>query len=144
MITRRPATDADFHLCRLIHHAAYKQAVISQYGSWDDKAQDQFFGDDWLKSTFEIICFDDVPVGYYGYKSENNNFHIVEIVIHPSHQCKGIGSGILKSEVVNALNSNMTVKLRTFHANRARKLYERIGFRVYGETSTHVLMKITK
>lgn len=37
-ITSRPATDADTDFARDVHHAAYRDVVIRQFGTWDDPA----------------------------------------------------------------------------------------------------------
>ena len=43
MIDRRTATSEDFELARSIHHRAYRDVVLRQFGAWNEEEQDQFF-----------------------------------------------------------------------------------------------------
>jgi hypothetical protein len=42
-ITKRPAENFDTEFVRHVHHLAYRDVVIRQYGAWDEKVQDEFF-----------------------------------------------------------------------------------------------------
>ena len=44
-ITKRRAEATDAEFARSVHHRAYRDVVIRQYGMWDEKAQDDFFAD---------------------------------------------------------------------------------------------------
>lgn len=141
MITKVPATDEDKEFARCVHHQAYKDVVIRQFGQWDENIQDEFFFNDWTKSIFEIVKYNNQSIGYYGYQFNYKVFHIMEIVIHPDYQCKGIGSEIIQAEIKKALSKHLVIRLQTLHCNHAKRLYIRLGFVEYEKSTTHVLME---
>jgi ribosomal protein S18 acetylase RimI-like enzyme len=62
--------------------------------------------------------------------------------VHPDHQNKGIGSGIIKSLLVEAAQQRIPVSLKVLKVNRsAQRLYERFGFSVEEEAEDYYLMR---
>ena len=64
--------------------------------------------------------------------------------------CSGIGSGSGAPSAYQAsvqadcsCRVGLPVRLRVFEVNPARRFYERLGFRVVGQTDTHTLMEWT-
>lgn len=66
---------------------------------------------------------------------------IIEIQLLPEFQGHGIGTALLQRELRFADARGLPVRLQVLRENRARTLYERLGFRVCGETDTHFLME---
>ena len=141
-ITSRPATDADTEFARELHHAAYREAVIRQFGSWDEKEQDQHFLGDWLGARFAIIMVDGRPCGYAAVEDRAEDVLVRELVIHPAQQGKGIGSSFMRDCMARAKERGVPVRLGTFHQNhRALAFYKRLGFHQTGKTNIHVLLE---
>jgi GNAT superfamily N-acetyltransferase len=140
-ITQRPANDTDTDFARAVHHQAYRDVVVRQFGTWDEKAQDEFFKDDWAPAVFEIILCDGVPCGYMCVEDRDTDLHVRELVILPKYQGKGIGSRILRGVIDRAKVRQVPVRLGTQHANRAVELYRRLGFSEYERTRSHILME---
>jgi len=137
----RPAIDSDVAFAREAHHGAYRDVVLSQFGAWDDAAQDRYFDSDWLGARFDIILDADTPCGYTAVEYRSDDVHVRELVIHPQWQNQGIGTAFLKQVMDSAAQKGLPVRLGTFHRNRALKLYQRLGFREIGRTETHVLLE---
>ena len=53
---------------------------------------------------------------------------------------QGIGTQILKEQLLADKKSNIDTVLQVFKENPAKKLYEKVGFEVYDETDTHYKM----
>jgi GNAT superfamily N-acetyltransferase len=140
-ITKRPASATDTEFARSVHHRAYRDVSVRQFGPWDEKAQDEFFADGWSAAAHEIILCDDVPCGYVCVEYRDSDIHVRELVIDPEVQGKGIGSHILREVIEHARARQVPVRLGTFHVNHAVNLYRRLGFREVGKTDTHVLME---
>ena len=140
-ITRYPASATDREFARSVHHRAYREVAVRRYGPWDEKAQDEFFAEDWSEAAFEIILCDGVPCGYLCVEDREGDIHVRELVIDPEFQGKGIGTYILREVMGRARVRQVPVRLGTFHENRAAELYRRLGFREYGRTGTHILME---
>ena len=141
-ITRRPATAADAAWARAVHHAAVRDVVERQFGSWDEAQQDQFFDNDWSGGRFEVIEYDGVACGYVCIEDRPDDLHVREIDIDPSFQGLGIGTAGLRSAIEHARNRGGPVVLGTLHENRAAELYRRLGFLETERTDTHTLFRL--
>jgi GNAT superfamily N-acetyltransferase len=140
-ITKRPALDVDTDFARSVHHQAYRDVIVQQYGVWDEEAQDGFFKNDWDPAAFEIILCDDIPCGYLCVEDRDSDIHVRELVILPKFQGQGVGSQILRGVIDRARVRQVPVRLGTQRANRAIDLYRRLGFREFERTGTHILME---
>lgn len=63
------------------------------------------------------------------------------ICIAPEHQRKGIGTEVIRSIVAEAINQTLPIRLSVLKVNPARALYERLGFKVIGESTYHLQMQ---
>ncbi len=140
-IAKRPATAADIDFARSVHHRAYRDVAVRQFGPWDEEAQDKFFSEGWFGAPHEIIECDGVACGYLCVEDREGDIHVRELVIDPEYQGKGVGSHVLREVIGRARARQVPVRLGTFHANRAVNLYRRLGFREVGKTETHILME---
>ncbi|WP_081743955.1 N-acetyltransferase [Pseudomonas sp. URMO17WK12:I12] len=67
--------------------------------------------------------------------------HVQNIAVSHEFQGKGIGTQTLKKLQLKAAARHVPLQLGVFRTNTlARKLYERMGFRKTGETTTHIEM----
>lgn len=140
-ITKRPASATDTEFARSVHHRAYRDVSVRQFGPWDEKAQDEFFADGWSTAAHEMILCDDVPCGYVCVEYRDGDIHVRELVIGPEFQRKGVGSHIPREVIEVARDRQVPVRLGTLHVNHAVNLYRRLGFCEYGVTDTHILME---
>jgi ribosomal protein S18 acetylase RimI-like enzyme len=63
---------------------------------------------------------------------------LAEIEILPEWQGRGIGSAVVRSLMREAASRQKPLTLRVLHINqRARTLYERLGFQPFREIETH-------
>jgi ribosomal protein S18 acetylase RimI-like enzyme len=139
-VSKRPATTEDYDLARKWHHEGFRDVVIRQFGTWDEARQDGFFADAWAPEATEIIIADGVECGYCVVELRDNAMHLVDLVISPAYQGLGIGTAILTNLQHQAATMGVPIHLRVLHANRAKELYARRGFRLTGQTETHMLM----
>jgi ribosomal protein S18 acetylase RimI-like enzyme len=140
-ITTRPATTSDKPLARRLHHLAYRDVVERQFGEWDELVQDGFFDDGWALADYDIVLLDGEPCGYAAIVDHEDHMQVLELVVHPEHQGKGIGSALLQDAINRADLSGLPVRLAVLRENRAIRLYERFGFREMQRTDTHVGME---
>lgn len=140
-IELRAAADSDKEFARQVHHAAYKDVVVRQFGSWNESLQDSFFEETWGAGEFRIINFDSQDVGVFKVCDGGDHIEIVEIQLLPEYQSRGIGSRVLQIELALAKQSRTPVRLRVLKANRAQALYVRLGFKLIGTNETHVFMQ---
>lgn len=124
-----------------MHHRAYRDVSVRQFGPWDERAQDEFFASGWSDAPHEIILCDGVPCGYACVERRDEDIHVRELVIDPEFQGRGVGTHILREVIAEAEARGLPVRLGTLHANRAAELYRRLGFREYARDETHIHME---
>src|SRR5262252_284036 len=139
LVVLRPATEADREFLRSLHHACYRRWVEPIWG-WDELDQDRRFGETFSVAGCSIIELAGEPIGTLK-TSNQDRWHFVEdIEVEPGHQGRGIGTHVLRGVLAEADRAHLPVRLRVLHTNPARRLYERLGFEIEGETATHALM----
>jgi GNAT superfamily N-acetyltransferase len=139
----RPATPADIPFLRELHHRAYRDVVMRQFGTWDEIKQDARFEDGLREAEYSVIEEKGVLIGAFGIHIEADSLQLVELQILPEWQNKGLGSTILTMQIEYARTHKKSLRLRVLRENRARALYERSGFSITSETPTHYLMEWT-
>lgn len=133
------ATDESF-LWRL-HQLAYQEVVTSQFGSWDPIDQRMRFEEKLKTLAFSIVVADGVAIGALASTRSDGVLTLMELLVLPAEQNKGIGTSIIRRLQEEASSQRVPVMLQVLHLNRARTLYERLGFRVYEVTETHYRMR---
>ncbi len=136
----RNVSEADFEFIYDVKKEAYRKYVEMHFGGWDEEQQRGFFKAfiDRYISGAAIIVVKGVDVGFFNGEMTDDGYEIGNICIVPEYQCRGIGSAVLK-DIIEA-NHGRRICLRFFKSNPAGRLYERLGFRITGETAVHFLM----
>ena len=141
-VTCRPATPADREFARQAHHLAYRDVVERRFGSWDEEQQNGFFDGAWSRHGHDVVENDGAVCGYVMIETGTDRVDVNEIVIHPDHQNRGIGTAVLRQTIDRAGELGLPVYLQVIKGNRAADLYERLGFVEYGTTGSHRLMRL--
>ncbi|KFG98489.1 GCN5 family acetyltransferase [Burkholderia paludis] len=87
-----------------------------------------------------IVCEGAAPIGLLKVTRAAGEWHVHQIQILPAHQGRGIGEALLQVLLDDAARANVPVSLSVVHGNPARRLYERLGFRVASEADTSTSM----
>ncbi|OXI31187.1 GNAT family N-acetyltransferase [Burkholderia sp. AU16741] len=104
----------------------------------DDEAHDRR-----IRAHFDdamIVCEGTAAIGLLKVTRAAGEWHVHQIQILPAHQGRGIGEAVLNALLTDAARAHVPVSLSVLHGNPARRLYERLGFRVASETDTSVNM----
>ena len=83
----------------------------------------------------EIIMLRGNPIGLLKVARDDKSWNLIQIQLAPEQQHKGFGTSILRALLDDAVQSRASVKLSVLKANPARRLYERLGFRVLNESA---------
>jgi ribosomal protein S18 acetylase RimI-like enzyme len=137
----RPTTRDDVPFLRSLHHEAYRDVVTRQFGVWDERQQDESFHRDLADSQFAIVEANDQPIGAIGTTETEDWIRLAELWIVPAWQNRGVGSSLVRKLQEQARESGKSISLRVLHQNRARALYERLGFAIVGDTDIVYLME---
>ena len=125
-----------------MHRQTMFEYVDAVWG-WDDEVQNRFFDERFvLDGRRQIIRVDDHDVGMVEIWEEPNRLVLASIRILPQWQGRGLGRAIIRSLLARGAATERPVVLSVLKVNsRARRLYEREGFLVVGETQTNIHMQ---
>ena len=137
----RPATTDDIDALFVIHRAALGEYVAATWG-WDDALQLAFFREHFQPEVRSVIEIEGRTIGFVDITDHDDCIRLENIEIAPRYQGHGIGTRIIQKLIARAQTRQVTLKLQVLKVNnRARALYDRLGFRCVGETETHFLME---
>lgn len=136
----RTITEKDYDFIYQVKKEAYKKYVEIYFGSWDEEQQKEYFKKfiETYKEGAFIITFNRKDIGFYNGCIIDNKYEIGNICIIPEYQNKGIGTDILKDVLSD--NSDKEITIQYFKQNPVGRLYERLGFKLIGETQFHYQM----
>ena len=140
-LTRRSAAESDKPFVWEANRRAYGDVVIRQFGQWDEDIQESDFNEKWEDADFEVVELAGERVGAIWTTDEGEYLRLREVFLLPDYQGKGIGTQLVKQELARARRQNKPLRLRVLRENRARALYERLGFAVSSEADTTLWME---
>ncbi len=139
--TFRPCVLDDFDFLFMLKKDNFRRYIEEIWG-WNEEEQKNRLKED-LKKHLDhkkIILLDDKSIGVYvTHFTENGDLFINEISILKEYQNKGIGTNIISKQLKE--NKGTRTILQVFKNNPTKKLYEKLGFKVYNETETHYQME---
>jgi ribosomal protein S18 acetylase RimI-like enzyme len=137
----RPACPGDRDFLFGLNEATMREHVERVWG-WDDEEQNAFFDDRFDPDRSQIIQADGEDIGVLIVEEDADEIYLAEIEILPVWQKRGLGSSIVRSLMKDAAASGKPLTLRVLRVNeRARALYERLGFRPFKEIETHTYLR---
>lgn len=95
----------------------------------------------WEPSEVRIICVDDVPAGWLQSRTEDGAIFLGQLFVDEPFQGRGIGSKVLTDLIEEAQAAGCAVTLGVVKSNPARRLYERLGFRITHEDERKFYMR---
>jgi D-serine deaminase-like pyridoxal phosphate-dependent protein/ribosomal protein S18 acetylase RimI-like enzyme len=127
----RPATEADLPFLLEL-----RRQTLSGYLRASGVPQSEAELEQRVRLRFEcaqIVLFGTEPIGLFKVARDGGEWALLQIQIAPSHQGRGIGARLIRELLLDAQQAGAAVRLSVLRANPARRLYQRLGFRVVGE-----------
>jgi len=137
----RTATQGDMELLFALLRDALGPYVEQTFGAWNEEEERERFFAKTDPATHQVVEFDGRPIGCLWIQRSDEEIRVVRIFLFPSSQNRGFGARLVREILSEATAANLPVRLRVFKVNPARHFYERLGFRVAGETEHHILME---
>lgn len=138
-VTLRQAEPDDLEFLWKLHIASMKDYVEATWG-WDESWQRETYVRDYEPESAQIIQFGNEDVGLLAVGSLGAFTFLKQTSLLPEFQCKGIGTHVINDVLARAHGNGCPVLLQVLKVNPAKRLYERLGFTVCGETETHYPM----
>jgi len=128
-----------------LHVETMRGYVVATFGPWDEAHEHEVYWRRWgdiqaaTNRTLDVALVDGAVVGYLDVENEGEFVALHNIRVAPSMQGRGLGGALVRRVIAEA--APKPVQLRVLRVNPARRLYERLGFRVIEEISTHFVMR---
>jgi GNAT superfamily N-acetyltransferase len=152
VITFRPirAGDEDF-LYEV--YASTRRDELTQVG-WTDAEQEVFLRMQFTAQhrsylaqfpagEFQIILWHERPIGRLYLERRRDEIRGIDIALLPAYRQTGIGTAILRDRLDEAARDRKPFRLHVARANRARRLYERLGFTTLQDDGVYLFMEWT-
>lgn len=137
-LERRRALETDRQFVEDVHVAALGPVALVGYGWPAITLREQFRSEIDLDAC-HVIIVDGAYAGYLSVQDRGVFWYIDAIAIAPKYQKKGVGTRVLRAVLEDA--GRVPVRLNVLHVNRARALYERLGFRIIARDERRQLME---
>jgi len=116
---------------------------IEQTWGWNEELQRIMQEDEFKSENIFIVKHKGQQVGTVGINEKNNEVIVSRLYILDMYQTKGIGSQIMTDIISD--NPDKKIRLGVLKVNnKAKELYERLGFKVIGEENEHYKMVYEK
>ena len=140
-IALRPATEADYDFLYHLSSVTMREYVEAEWG-WDDDWQEARFRSTFRPSRWQVVVVDGEDAGAFALDDSPGGRFLSNVYILPQYQGRGIGTLLLTRLMGDAFGRGMSVTLSVLKVNeRARRLYERLGFSVCGEEDYKLWMR---
>lgn len=87
-----------------------------------------------------ILVWQGEPAGAALICRRGPEIRLMDLAVLPRYQGRGIGTTLIRTLQTEAQGTGLRLSLQVERANRARSLYERLGFVKIAETPSHVSM----
>lgn len=105
-------------------------------------AQRRAYADTYGEADFFVVLCDGAPAGRLYLARWSAEIRIVDIVLLPDYRGRGIGSGLIRDVQEQAAAAGQAVSIHVERFNPAKRLYERLGFRLAAERdAVYLLMR---
>ena len=106
------------------------------------EAQDRHYREHYPGASLDVICDAEAPVGrLYVYRTPAE-VRLMDIALVPAYRGQGIGSRLVADLLAGAAAERQKVTLHVEPWNPAKRLYDRLGFRVLEERGAYVFMEL--
>jgi ribosomal protein S18 acetylase RimI-like enzyme len=136
----RPAAEGDREFFFTTRRDGFR-ALVDELDGWDDEAERAKADREFAALPVRIVLENGRPVGYLAVLDEGDYVVLDEVVVAPDAQRRGLGTALVGEVLEDAARRGLPVRLSVLVNNPARRLYERLGFRVTGTEHPRVRME---
>jgi ribosomal protein S18 acetylase RimI-like enzyme len=149
-VTYRTMTEADLPFVAELY-ASTRREEVAQTGwprevreaflAQQHRAQHSDYSRNYADAEWLIVEHGGEPVGRLYWRERPGAFEVIDISLLPAARGRGIGGAILRDGLEQARAAGKPVTIYVEKMNRARRLYERLGFAVAEDQGIYDLMR---
>jgi GNAT superfamily N-acetyltransferase len=136
----RPATRSDLGFCWPIYRDAMKP-LTEAATPWNEAAQLKLVEDAVADSGTSILRHEEADAGWLQVEETRHLVHLKQLFLLPAVRNRGLGTGFLTWMKERAERKRKDLTLDVLSNNPARRLYERLGFKVMTEVNGKITMR---
>jgi ribosomal protein S18 acetylase RimI-like enzyme len=149
-VTLRPAAPADRDLFAAVYASAredelagtgWSEAERAGFLAQQFHAQTVHYESHYPGATLDVVLVGGEPAGRLFVHRREASIHVMEIGLLPEFRGRGVGSRLLRAVLDEAAARGVKATINVEPANPARRLYERLGFRVVAEAGFYLAME---
>ena len=142
--TLRNCTMSDLDFIVKLKELGMKWYIEKLYG-WNEEIQKEKTLEELNKyiNDMKIVMVNNADAGITTFSEFEDYFQVGLTMIHPDFQNKGIATKIISGYIEIARLKKKRIIIKTFKENPAQRLYQRLGFKIYETTESHLLLDIT-
>ena len=149
-LTLRAITPEDETLLREIyastraeemHLLGWSPAQADAFLRQQSDAQHGWYQTHFAAADFDLILERGKPVGRLYVHRQPHDLNVIDIALLPAHRGRGIGTFLMRQLLVEADRTGRTASLHVEGFNRARTLYERLGFACVADAGIYLEMR---
>jgi ribosomal protein S18 acetylase RimI-like enzyme len=137
----RPVRTDDFQFIWSLYQDLMKRLTEQLLGKWNETGQKHVVELALTHRGTWIITKDESNIGWVQVVESADTIYLGQLYVTPSSQNRGIGTTILRELTDKARREGKTLTLDVMKNNRSRALYERLGFRVIGQSEHKLKMQ---
>ena len=149
-VTLRPVEPEDYPLLRAVYASTREDEL--ELVPWDDAqrelflqqqfdSQDAYYRENYTDTRFDVIEVDGRAAGRLYVARWEDEIRIVDIALLPEFRGFGVGTELVTGLLDEAAATGKRVTIHVEKLNRARALYERLGFAEAADRGVYVLME---
>lgn len=104
-------------------------------------AQSAHYAQHYTGMSADVVLVDGEPAGRLLVARWPREIRIVDISLLPEHRGGGAGTALLRDVLAEGDREGKPVTIHVERGNRARELYERLGFAEIGDAGAHALLE---
>jgi GNAT superfamily N-acetyltransferase len=151
-VALRPETAEDEGLSRAIYASTREEEMArvpwsdeqkAAFVSMQFEAQRSYYREVYPDADFSVVVVDGADAGRLYVDRSSEEIRVVDIAVLPAFRGRGIGGTLLAAVLDEARETGRTVVIHVELMNRARTLYDRLGFVPVEEAGVYLRMEWT-
>lgn len=133
-------------------YASTRKEEMELLSDWSSQQKNEFLNQQFLaqhdhyqkhfcSASFQVISYDDVPIGRLYLDRRSDEIRIVDIALLPEYRGQGFGTYILKKIHLEAIKFHLPVRIHVEKNNPAMQLYDRLGYVAIEDKGVYLLME---